>query len=163
MNLLKESTCKDSRNIGNYIQHCYLNFDEPLRLIKLFVGGQFSVDTGDFRFLLWVNDEDSNYNSFVLQDGSHLKQTMPEWDSAGFYVGRNGWSIDASVSIEYTISAMGNNLVGHGMATFGHDDNAILGYTCNGLLNSNKDITKVALMTTGGVNFIGSMKVYEVG
>lgn len=131
--------------------------------IKVAVSGELAAESADRRFLLQLNYRpgiNHFYQSFVVMDGH---AGMGEWDGRGFYVGRNGWGLDASVSIEYTISAAMLNMkrLGHGMATFAHGNNTILGYTCNGFVVSDEPIRSVSLLTNGG-HFKGKMRLYAI-
>lgn len=132
----------------------------PADHIKIFAAGDLSAQAADRRFLLRLNGLPTGYQSFVVMDGHYH---TGEWDGSGFYVGRNGWYLDASVTIEYTISAAMNQQqkrLGHGLSTFGLGNNSILGYQCNGFLVTDKPIQSVSLIVTGGV-FSGALKVYS--
>lgn len=130
----------------------------PSDHLKIFISGELAAQGTDRRFLLRINGTATDYQSFVVMDGH---AGGGEWDGRGFYVGRNGWGLDASIGIEYTISSANirNKRVGHGMSTFAHGNNSILGYHCNGFLVSNTPIQSIQLAITGGV-FSGAIKLY---
>lgn len=149
----------------NQIAECVINGTEAtvqirtVDYIKVIVSGELAIQNADSRFLLRINELNTEYNSFVVMDGN---DAGVEWETSGFYAGRNSHCQNASVIIEYTISALYQKtmLVGHGISTFAMNDNRLLGYTCNGLLRNHNAINAVSLICTNGA-FDGVIKIYR--
>lgn len=78
---------------------------------------------------------------------------MGEWDNSGFYVGRNGWSQDATFMLEYTlaISPTSQKITGAGQATFAHGNDTMLGFESHGFVVTGRPIESVQIRFTGGV------------
>ena len=146
-NLLQEKTFADSNHAVCEID---LKSSNTLKNLMFLASGELSTGQQDYcKCLIRINGQSSGYNSFVIMAGN---ASGGEWDSSGFYAGRNGWGTDAGISIEYTISvaSLANKRVGYGMATFAQADNRILGYTCNGFLVANDPVQSVELVFTNG-------------
>lgn len=101
------------------------------------VDGRINARGGDNKILVRCNNAFSGYKSFVIMDGNHHSG---EWEQRGLYVGRNGWGVDTDFSFSLTVSIQSaRKRIAYGMSTFGHADERILGYTCNGFWSNTTD------------------------
>jgi hypothetical protein len=110
--------------------------------------GRIDAGGGDNRILVRLNDATSGYTGFVTMDGH---AGGGEWDQRGFYVGRNGWSLDAHLSFEVVISLMpGRKRVAHARSTFAHADERVLGFACHGFwANTSSSVATVSFWKVG--------------
>jgi hypothetical protein len=112
--------------------------------IKVFASGKLAGLGKDHRLVLRINGQSSNYQSFGLMQGH---AAAGEWDTTGIYLGRNGWHLDADFSTEITVSvnALSNKVTVHGLSTFAHGSNQVLGYEIHGFWVGNGPVTSVDL------------------
>ncbi|CAM5331145.1 hypothetical protein MAUB1S_05742 [Mycolicibacterium aubagnense] len=126
-------------------------------VIKVFANANFRCNGADRLMFLRVNGGTTGYKGFALFNGD---ASAAEWRDQGFYLGRNGWSQDASVSAEFTImKSEGSNVIsGFGMSSFMHADRRFLGfqnhgsYTADGVFSAQVMIDG-ASVTSGLVRF----------
>ena len=130
----------------------------PYEYLKILVSGELAAGDNDRRCMLQINGITSGYTSFVVMNGH---AGAGEWDGNGFYLGRNGWYLDASMSCEFTLATKSllNKVTGHGLSTFSNGNNTILGYLAHGFVLNAQSINSVKVFFTGGV-FTGSVKMY---
>lgn len=132
--------------------------------IKLVGSGELAAAGRDRRFLVMLTDSGGApkplfYNSYGLMNGhAHLG----EWDGRGFYVGRNGWGLDASMAVEFTLTKnmLTNKIIGLGKSTFSMANQSVLGYEAHGFAIDNNPIEGVKLVFDGGT-FSGSFRLYK--
>ncbi|WP_137934561.1 hypothetical protein [Mesorhizobium comanense] len=123
--------------------------------VKILANGELNAQGADRRLLITVNNQNSGYRGFVMMNGD---ASAGEWEQApgggpGFYVGRNGWSIDATAMVEFTlaISPTSQKITGSGLSTFALGDGRILGYQSHGYLVTNQPISSIEVAFVGGV------------
>jgi len=118
--------------------------------IKIHSSGKLAAKGGDQRLLIRVNGANTAYRSFVHMGGD---AGLGEWDDRGFYIGRNGWSLDAAFSLEFTlaVNSSSQKIVGSGSSVFALGDNRILGYESHGFFVTNQPISQIQILFTGGV------------
>ncbi len=118
--------------------------------IKIYGSGELTSAGGDRRFYLRVNGMDAYYKSYIQMAGD---DGQFEWDTSGFYVGRNSCAKNADFFIEYTLGSksISNSIVGAGLSTFSNSDNVLVGMECHGRLYANTGFGDITLCTTGGV------------
>lgn len=117
------------------------------KMYKVVFQGTIAVASSDRYILIRPNGLTSGYNGYAIYDGS---SGGADWSTSGFYVGRNGWSVNADVSFEYTFSAVtGRKRTGFGRATFVHTNNNLLGYHSSGYWNNTStNITSIQVAAT---------------
>ncbi|WP_042190537.1 hypothetical protein NSQ90_21960 [Paenibacillus sp. FSL H7-0737] len=128
--------------------------------IKILATGELAAQGQDRRLLIRINGANTSYKSFVLMNGD---SSAGEWDETGIYVGRNGWGLDATFSLDFTLGIFSNaqKITGTGSAVFAHGDNRILGYECHGFFVSNDSVRSIDVIFTGGtVN--GHTRIYQL-
>lgn len=122
----------------------------PANSIGFEVTFSFSVQGRDTHFFITINNDTQNghYQSYVVADGHY---SAGEWDQRSFYIGRNGWHLDAEVSVTYRITFnTGGKQVGSGQSTFIHGNNNIIGYVCHGCRSvDDKEISSITLSQAG--------------
>jgi hypothetical protein len=128
--------------------------------VKILATGELNGQAADRRLLLRINGKDSGYQGFVLMNG-HAGNG--EWDGSGYYLGRNGWHLDATFMVEFTlgISSTAQKITGAGTSTFAHGNNNILGFECHGFCVTNAQLSRIELVFTGGVA-TGMTRVYRM-
>lgn len=116
--------------------------------IKVFITGKMASNGSDHRLLLRVNNSSGNYVGFILMNGH---AATGEWDGSGFYLGRNGWGLDADFSIELTVAvnSTSSKITASGLSTFAHANNAILGYEFHGFYVGAGPISSLDFTFTG--------------
>jgi hypothetical protein len=119
-------------------------------IVKVLGFGALESQGADRRLFVRVNGIAGSYQSFCLMNGH---AGAGEWDNSGFYIGRNGWYLNADASFEFTmaISPFSQKITGSGLATFGLANNTILGYESHGFLATNQPIGSVQVQFGGGV------------
>jgi hypothetical protein len=129
--------------------------------IKVLATGHLNSQGVDRRLLLRVNRMTSGYRGFVLMQGD---AGGGEWDETGFYLGRSGYNADAAFSLDLTIALPTSvqKITANGSSTFAHGaNNLLLGYECHSVLVTNRPITQIDLLFTGGV-VTGMCRVYSM-
>lgn len=128
--------------------------------IKIVSSGELNAQGQDRRLLLRLNTATNGYQGFVHMGGHH---GAGEWDNSGFYLGRNGWGLDATFSVEFTIAINSNaqKVTGSGFTVFAHGNNTILGYECHSFLVTNPPVSRLELLFTGGVA-TGVTRIYRM-
>jgi hypothetical protein len=116
--------------------------------IKVFITGKIAANGADHRLLLRVNNASGNYVGFILMNGH---AGGGEWDGSGFYLGRNGWGLDADFSIEVmvAVNAASSKITASGLSTFSHANNTILGYEFHGFYVGSGPISSLDFAFTG--------------
>lgn len=129
------------------------------RAYKVIFQGTLNAGGTDRHLLIRPNGISSGYSSYAIYNGT---AGGSDWNTTGFYVGRNGWGQNADVFFEYEISTMtGRKRLGLGKATFAHTSGNILGYAdANGYWNDiSTNITSLWVGPTGGT-ITGKIIVY---
>ncbi|MGU7369045.1 hypothetical protein [Bacillus cereus] len=155
MNLIHQENFNNSASISFALP--------PLRgMFKIVATGKLSAEGQDRHFLVRFNDQNNSYNSIIVMEGN-IDNTIYEWDNTGFYIGRNGWGLDADFSMDYTFGRFqgAQKITGSGLSTFVHGNNNILGCESHGFFVSDEEIRNVQVLFTGGkVN--GALSVYQL-
>ncbi len=120
--------------------------------------GRLDANSRDSHLIIRLNGSRTGYQSFVVADGHYH---AGEWDGSGFYIGRNGWSLDSDISFRYIITVKtGMNRTGFGSSTFAHADGKIIGYSAHGFWsNTHSTISSVQLWAVGGGQPVGNLSV----
>lgn len=133
-------------------------------MIKIIASGELAAEGKDHRLVIRLNGLNSSYKSFIHMSGD---ANEGEWGNPeeGIYTGRNGWGLDATFMLDYTLTI--NNeyqkVVGSGTTSFALGDNRILGYKSHGFFVSGSPIFSVGLgITNGGKVRIGDLLVYQM-
>lgn len=118
--------------------------------LKILCSGELNAQGADRRLFVRLNKLTTGYQGYVLMTGH---AGSGEWDGSGFYIGRNGWLLDANFSFEFTLAAYAysQKITGTGQSTFVHGNNTVLGYEAHSFLVTNQPITSVEIVFSGGV------------
>jgi hypothetical protein len=127
--------------------------------VKIHVSGELAAKGDDRRLFICLNRHNDGYKSFTLMNGDHA---TGEWSDHGFYIGRNGWHLDSSFNLEFTlaIGAGTQKITGNGLATFAHGDDRILGYESHGFFTTKEAISNIQVLFNGGVAN-GQYRIYQ--
>ncbi len=120
------------------------------KMYKVVFQGSLNANSADRRLLIRPNSVTTGYNGYAIYSGSY---NGSDWETSGFYVGRNGNALDADISYEFTFSAMtGRKRVGFGNASFIHTNGTIMGYgdIAGTWTNTATNITSLWVGTNGG-------------
>jgi hypothetical protein len=137
----------------------------PLRMpsgagfLKVFAAGELTAQGGDRRMLIRLNSESQGYKGYVSMTGNH---TLPqEWDSSGFFLGHNGWALNASFMAEFTLAFQPNakQVSGSGFSTFSHGNGTMLGYECHGVFVTQSPIQRFEIGFDEGAA-TGTVRLY---
>ena len=128
--------------------------------IKIHACGELAANSGDQKLLIRLNNSTSSYKSYVLMSGD---ANAGERETGGFYLGRNGWNLDATFSLEFTLAINPNSqkVVGSGNSVFALGDNRILGYESHGFFVTRDPISQIDIAFTGGV-VKGQSRFYRI-
>ncbi|RGL39013.1 hypothetical protein DXC69_03075 [Paenibacillus polymyxa] len=128
--------------------------------VKIFISGELAAQSQDRKLLLQINGASSGYQSFILMNGH---ASTGEWDTSGFYLGRNGWSLDSTFQSEITIGVFSKaqKITANGLTTFALGDNRILGYEHHGFYVSAAPLSSIRVGFTGGAA-TGQSRVYYI-
>ncbi|MET1123087.1 hypothetical protein ABWU59_29650 [Priestia megaterium] len=140
-----------------------LNFDlSPISdgFLKIYVSGELAAQAADRRLFICLNGHNTGYKSFTLMNGD---SSAGEWSNYGFYVGRNGWHLDSSFSLEFTlaVASSAQKITGNGLTTFAHGDDRILGYESHGFFTTKEAISNIQVLFDGGVAS-GQCAIYQI-
>jgi hypothetical protein len=118
--------------------------------LKILGSGELNANGADRRLFVRINGLKSGYQGYVLMSGH---AGAGEWDGSGFYLGRNGWALDANFSFEFTLAAYATSqkITGNGQSVFVHGNNSVLGYEAHSYFVTNQPIQSVDIEFTGGV------------
>jgi hypothetical protein len=127
--------------------------------IKVFASGKLAGLGKDHRLVLRINGQTANYQSFGLMQGH---AAAGEWETTGIYLGRNGWHLDADFSAEITVSvnALSNKVTVHGLSTFAHGSNQVLGYETHGFWVGTGPVNTLTLQFTDNAVASGFARHY---
>lgn len=127
--------------------------------VKIHVSGELASQGDDRRLFICLNGHNTGYKSFTLMNGDH---SAGEWSDHGFYIGRNGWYLDSSFNLEFTlaIGAGAQKITGNGLATFALGDDRILGYESHGFFATNEALSNIQVLFNGGVAN-GQYRIYQ--
>ena len=132
------------------------------KMYKVIFQGSIKEAGGERHILIRPNGISSGYSSFACWDGN---SGGSNWDDSGFYVGFNGWSLNADFTFEYTISAItGRRRVGFGESTFWHTGGLILGFgRASGYWDDiDTNITSLWVGPNGGGTISGNLMVFAL-
>lgn len=132
------------------------------KMFKVVFQGTLSAGGSDRHILIRPNSSSSPYKCYAVYDGD---AGGSDWNTSGFFVGRNGWGQNADFSFEYIISAQtGRRRVGYGNSTFYHpSSNRILGFgrASGAWNNTGTNITSLRILPTGGT-LTGRLMVFAL-
>ncbi len=133
-------------------------------MIKIIASGELAAEGKDHRLVIRLNGSNSSYKSFVHMGGD---AGINEWGNPeeGIYTGRNGWGLDATFMLDYTLTINSDyqKVVGSGMSAFALGDNRFLGYESHGSFVTGSPIYSIELgFTNGGIVRIGDLRVYQM-
>jgi hypothetical protein len=128
--------------------------------LKIFIAGELTCLQGDRRMLLRINGLARPYLGFAVMRGN---AEIGEWESGGFYLGRNGWSSDASFSAEITIGRVGTSQkwTAFGESAFAMGNGNFLGYHFRGVHSNADSVKSLDVGFTGGT-FVGLQRIYQL-
>lgn len=133
-------------------------------IIKIIASGELAAEGKDHRLVIRLNGANSSYGSYVHM-GGHAG--LNEWGNPedGIYAGRNGWGLDATFILDYTLTINNNyqKVVGSGMSAFALGDNRFLGYESHGFFVAGSPIFRIDVGFTGGAKVrIGDLRIYQM-
>lgn len=137
----------------------------PLTDIKLRISayGEISAQGKDHRLLIRLNGETSKYKSYYNWGGDGGGDG--EWDTTGFYLGRNGNRLDSTFSLDYTltINSKSQKVLGSGMSIFVNGDGKIYGCESHGYLEtSTSSLKRIELLFLDGGAVSWASKIYTI-
>ncbi|KEK21166.1 hypothetical protein BAGA_29590 [Bacillus gaemokensis] len=155
MNLLSEMNFSDSPSVT-------LSASPISKMIKIVATGILSAEEKDFRLLIRLNGKSESYKSFIWMKGN-VPELIGEWDTTGFYLGRNGWSLDANFTLNYTLGILpsAQKISGSGFSVFADGHNNIIGCESHGFFETDEEIRSIEVLFTGG-KANGEVRFYEL-
>ncbi|MEK3699644.1 hypothetical protein NYE33_21945 [Paenibacillus sp. FSL R10-2199] len=132
------------------------------RKIKISTYGQLSAQGKNCRLLIRLNNDTANYKSYFNWGGNGAGEG--DWDTTGFYVGRNKDGNDCTFSLEYTLTINSDSLkiLGSGMANF-VDDNRVFGCESHGYFNTPiRSLTSIELIFLDNGIASWATKIYSL-
>lgn len=132
------------------------------KMYRVVFQGSLSAGGQDRRVLIRPNGVTTGYKTLAVMDGD---AGLGERDFTGFYVGRNGWALDADIAFEYTLSALTGRkrLYVEGSANFSLSNGAVLGFGRHGghWSDTTSNITSLWLGPSGGT-ITGKLLVFAL-
>jgi len=165
MELLQELSFANTQSIN-----CPLNRSG---IIKILASGELAAGGRDRGLIIRFNRnaDPESYQSFTHMGGhdgtpewAHNMMPREEGFDTGICTGRNGWYLDATFMLEYTLSINPNFLkvTGSGLSSFALGDNRFLGYEGHGVFVTNTPVSEIEVGFTGGAVRTGDLRIYHM-